>query len=291
MSYLVNDNQLISLDSFNLVKVKKAEPIKLKEKKKNSVFYNIKDKLKLSDIALSSGSDGDFRSIALSFDAEVGGPEVAQTYINASYIRDYFSEDNLFIATQAPIENGIDKFWHMVWNEDIKFIINLTKTHENGSKQADRYWPQSKPLNTSSFKLTSLQKMARPFYTRRVIDIHNKFQDENRTVIMFHVTGWPDAQAPPIKYHRELEVLAEKCVNELNKRKKPILVHCSAGIGRTGTFIAITMLMHFLSNLESENPNDKFEHFQKYGVSVFDLVRHLREMRWGSVSNSVHSNC
>lgn len=108
-------------------------------------------------------------------------------YSNGSYILDKFSKDTLFIAIDAPLEKQFEKFWLIVWNEDIRHIYCLTKTLENGQVQADQYWP-STSLTTKSFEIKCLSKLPKPFFTKRVIEIRNKQSGETKTVVHYQIT-------------------------------------------------------------------------------------------------------
>ena len=116
-----------------------------------------------------------------------------------------------------------------------------------------------------------------------MIEVYHKDLDQSRTVIQYHAFDWPDKEVPSQENLSGLTILTEKCVSELENRKKPILVHCSAGVGRTGVFMALVMLMRQVNALDEQSGGKELSEIPHLGISVFDLVRHLREMRWGSV--------
>lgn len=149
----------------------------------------------------------------------------AKQYTNGSYIFDKFSLDTLFIAMQAPLEKNFDKFWQMLWNEDIRHVYCLTKLHENGKVQAEQYWPNTSKV-TNHFEVKCLSKLPKSFFAKRVIEIKNRSTGETKTIVHYQITEWCDNKIPEGQMMNQFRKLVLNCVKELEKRPVPILVHC-----------------------------------------------------------------
>jgi protein tyrosine phosphatase len=105
-----------------------------------------------------------------------------------------------------------------------------------------------------------------PGFVSREIQVIGNEGTQNLT--MFHYTEWPDKSVPGNV--RGLEKLVDRISKE-EEKKQPIIVHCSAGVGRTGTFLALTQLKYIIEYQKNKNLD--------FGVSVFSIVRRLREQR------------
>jgi len=211
-------------------------------------------------------------------------------YINANYLLDHE-----YIATQAPIPSTMAHFWHMVWQEHVSLIVMLTEVEENGCIKAHRYWPTSacptkrfqdlKFLNCN-YKIELLEKsMVGEQTIMRTLQITSKNSNEKRTVIQLQHLEWPDHGCPT-----NMEDIAEllTIIHDL-ALPKPTLVHCSAGIGRTGTFItirhelmrAIKIFQKMYGKFECPEHQRKVlrEFLRNHEFSIGDTIRRLREGR------------
>ena len=162
-------------------------------------------------------------------------------YINANYI-DGFEKDKCYIASQGPTKITISDHWRMIWQKNVKKIVMLTNLEESGKAKCDRYWPVGgKPITYGSLVLTLVTEKERAAYVTREISVMNKKTKEERVVTQHHFTAWPDHGTPDplylVLFHRH--VTTDHNPTENN----PLLVHCSAGIGRTGTYIALDALL------------------------------------------------
>ena len=166
-------------------------------------------------------------------------------YINASpiNIRD---KTNLFISTQGPKPETIEDFWTMVWECNSKVIVMLCKEYEGGRRKCET----------------------------RTIKLISKKEKKERIVYQIHFNGWPDHGIPDTSDGKVFEVFIEinKLVDQFNAEEKPIIVHCSAGVGRTGTFVS----MYLLEKEIMKQINDKCETIR---INIFNLVRKIKEMR------------
>ncbi|XP_071129225.1 receptor-type tyrosine-protein phosphatase epsilon-like [Mytilus edulis] len=181
-------------------------------------------------------------------------------YINANYIDSYYKE-KAYIATQGPKRNTVRDFWHMIWQENVGKIVMVTQLEEEGKKKCDQYWPQTtnKPLVVGNFVLNMEVEKEHSVYMYRLINVKHKLEKQERRVHHFHFIQWPDHGVPDsiklVNFYRAVTNI--RC-----DQPGPLLVHCSAGIGRTGTFIAIDSL---------------YEHGKSVGY--FDVKEYVQIMR------------
>lgn len=193
--------------------------------------------------------------------------EADSDYINANYI-DRVDTPKYYIATQGPKDDTVRDFWRMVWHVKSSVIIMLTNLTEKGKIKCSKYWPESDtPMETCGLKIAS--ESAREFatYTIREFRIENtRGGGEYRKVIQYHFTAWPDHGTPdPI----EIIVFAHKIISRKKDSPGPYIVHCSAGIGRTGTYLAFDAL---------------FEYGKRTGrLNIFEYVKNMRKDRMNMV--------
>ncbi|KFP77285.1 Receptor-type tyrosine-protein phosphatase eta, partial [Acanthisitta chloris] len=184
-------------------------------------------------------------------------------YINANYMPGYKSEKT-FIAAQGPLPNTVNDFWQMIWSKNIYCIVMLTKCMEQARPKCEQYWPDKQSKNYGGIVVTLVSEIVRPEWTIRDFTVEKSSSTVARTVRQFHFTSWPDHGVPETT---DLLINFRDLVHQYNNENptdSPILVHCSAGVGRTGTFIAIDYL---IQQMEMENAVDV------YGV-VYDLRMH-----------------
>ncbi|XP_043493651.1 receptor-type tyrosine-protein phosphatase T-like [Polistes fuscatus] len=153
-------------------------------------------------------------------------------YINANYIKGYKKEKR-YIATQGPKANTIVDFWRMIWQENVFVICMLTNLIENGKIKCEQYWPNiGKKKNYGDIMVFSSTHNVFADYTFRIFYV--TCNDETRKIEHLHYTAWPD-HGVPIYIHSVRTFL--KIILTKNIENGPMVVHCSAGIGRTGTII------------------------------------------------------
>lgn len=155
-------------------------------------------------------------------------------YINANYIRGYDGQEKVYIATQGPMPNTVSDFWEMVWQEEVSLIVMLTQLRESKEKCV-HYWPTDEDTY-GPFRIRVQEERELPEYTVRQLTIQH--QEECRSVKHVLFSAWPDHQTPEsagplLRLVAEVEDSPETAAGT-----GPIVVHCSAGIGRTGCFIA-----------------------------------------------------
>lgn len=161
------------------------------------------------------------------------------TYINANYLTGYGGEERAYIATQGPTVNTVGDFWRMVWQERSPIIVMITNLEEKNEKCAE-YWPED-TVTHEGIEITVVTVTQEDDYSLRVFTL--KCGEEERSLRHYWYTSWPDQKtpdkAPPLL---ELVQEVERAREEAPPSSGPIIVHCSAGIGRTGCFIATSIL-------------------------------------------------
>ncbi|KAJ8417062.1 hypothetical protein AAFF_G00282890 [Aldrovandia affinis] len=171
--------------------------------------------------------------------------EFLSTYINANYMRGYGGQEKAYIATQGPTVNTVSDFWRMVWQERSPIIVMITNIEEKNEKCTE-YWPEHTVIH-EGIEITVNQVIQADDYSLRIFSL--KCEGEERSLRQYWYTSWPD-QKTPDKAPPLLELVQE--VEEVRQRalpgSGPVIVHCSAGIGRTGCFIATTLLCMQLRN-------------------------------------------
>ncbi|XP_021354755.1 receptor-type tyrosine-protein phosphatase T-like, partial [Mizuhopecten yessoensis] len=163
-------------------------------------------------------------------------------YINASYI-DSVTLPAEYIATQGPTNKTVDDLWRMIWQLNSGKIIMLTNLSEGPKKKCVKYWPdEGQPMSTKHFEIVLDRERVYAFYVIRDIILTEKKTQSVRQVHQFHYTTWPDHGTPNpnelVVFHRRMKLYK-------NSLPGKMVVHCSAGIGRTGTFIALDALLDY----------------------------------------------
>ncbi|XP_022617320.1 receptor-type tyrosine-protein phosphatase beta-like isoform X2 [Seriola dumerili] len=190
-------------------------------------------------------------------------------YINASYIPgNNFRRE--YIATQGPLPGTKDDFWKMVWEQNVHNVVMVTQCVEKGRVKCDHYWPfDQDPLYYGDLIVQMLSESVLPEWTIREFNICSEEQlSFTRLVRQFHYTVWPDHGVPETTHSLIQFVRTVRDYVNRTPGSGPTVVHCSAGVGRTGTFIVLDRV---LQQLDSKDTLDI------YG-SVFDLRLHRSHM-------------
>ncbi|KAM6187541.1 receptor-type tyrosine-protein phosphatase kappa-like [Sarcoramphus papa] len=190
-------------------------------------------------------------------------------YINASYVDSYRSP-RFFIAAQGPLPGTVVDFWQMVWQEKTSVIVMLTGLVEQNKTKCEQYWPEQEQVY-GDFTVTLNNIRTTTGLVTRIFCLQKAGCALPRVVEQFHYLLWPDHGVP--RNPAQLLCLVEM-VNKrgLEAPAGPVLVHCSAGIGRTGTFIALDFLLK-MGKAEGK-------------VDVFHCVQRLREQRVSMVQTT-----
>uniref|UniRef100_A0A672L275 protein-tyrosine-phosphatase n=1 Tax=Sinocyclocheilus grahami TaxID=75366 RepID=A0A672L275_SINGR len=190
-------------------------------------------------------------------------------YINASYVPgNNFRRE--YIATQGPLPGTKDDFWKMVWEQNVHNIVMVTQCVEKGRVKCDHYWPfDQEPLYYGDLVVQMQSESVLPEWTIREFKICNEEQlSYSRVVRQFHYTVWPDHGVPEIT--QSLIQFVRTVRDYINRTpfSGATVVHCSAGVGRTGTFIALDRV---LQQLDTRDTVDIYS-------AVFDLRLHRTHM-------------
>ncbi|ESO87408.1 hypothetical protein LOTGIDRAFT_127914, partial [Lottia gigantea] len=189
-------------------------------------------------------------------------------YINANFLPG-FNSSKEYIATQGPLPGTINDFWRMIWEYNVTIIVMLTSCKESGRSKCAQYWPSEfgdavvygdiRVENTSSSTINT--------YTCSVLHLTTKTQSEVRVVKHFHFLTWKDMTAS-IERHDILEFISTIRQHITPQQDGPIVVHCSAGVGRTGTFIVLDYIMQYIQTHDLKNTLD-----------IYGFIMKLRDYR------------
>lgn len=204
-------------------------------------------------------------------------------YINANWISGIVKgSEKAYIAAQGPAQGTEEDFWRMVWEVNSSVVLMLTREVELGKRKCDRYWPETKeePFKTSMLTIHLLeQKEVSKGLLLRVLKIESNKSNKKEThkVNHYQYLAWPDQSVP--KSTRDFLLLSD-LADSANTTGGPIVVHCSAGIGRTGTFCTIHSNMELLKEIHAKNASADPE------IKVAETVIQLRACRANMVQTS-----
>uniref|UniRef100_A0A8C2ZRM0 protein-tyrosine-phosphatase n=1 Tax=Cyclopterus lumpus TaxID=8103 RepID=A0A8C2ZRM0_CYCLU len=159
------------------------------------------------------------------------------SYINANFIRGYLGDERAFIATQGPMVNTVNDFWQMAWQEEAPAVVMITKLKEKNEKCV-LYWPEKRGIYGKVEVLVNAVRQCE-HYTARSLTL--KCGNQTRELQHYWYTSWPDHKTP------DSTVPLLQLMDDVEEERRaadttgPVVVHCSAGIGRTGCFIATTI--------------------------------------------------
>ncbi|XP_046979201.1 tyrosine-protein phosphatase non-receptor type 7-like isoform X1 [Schistocerca americana] len=195
------------------------------------------------------------------------------TYINANYVRGFDSEEKAYIATQGPLPHTVSDFWLMVWSEGSTVIVMITKLWEKGRPKCERYFPEDEADEPSVYGDIEVRITAtcpRDGYTLRELIVTRG--DETRRILHLWYDTWPDHATPSSA--QALVAMASEVAEyrQVGSGDPPVVVHCSAGIGRTGCFIAVAVGMAQL--LHNDN------------VDILGIVCQMRYDRGGMIQTA-----
>ncbi|KAF8786934.1 Receptor-type tyrosine-protein phosphatase like protein [Argiope bruennichi] len=189
-------------------------------------------------------------------------------YINASFI-DGYKYRNAYIATQGPLPETTEDFWRMLWEHNSNIVVMLTKLKEMGREKCHQYWPNERSQRYLYYVVDPITEYNMPQYILREFKVTDARDGQSRTIRQFHFTDWPE-QGVPKSGDGFIEFIGQvHKTKEQFGQEGPITVHCSAGVGRSGVFITLSIVL---------------ERMQYEGVvDVFQTVRTLRTQRPGMV--------
>lgn len=205
-------------------------------------------------------------------------------YINANYVRGYGQAGaKKYIAAQGPLATSLERFIRMIWECNVLTIVMITGLVEAGEVTCERYWPEDEdePMHIGRFVVRLLATEYEDGYRFHDLEITTA-NGKKKGLRHYWFDSWPDHGVPEnslgeIFPDNALHMLTsarteQRRLADLGERDAPLLVHCSAGIGRTGTFITID---HAMDAIKS-----------KRNVDLNDIVEHLREDRMGMIQHT-----
>ncbi|KAM8869278.1 tyrosine-protein phosphatase non-receptor type 2a [Spinachia spinachia] len=196
-------------------------------------------------------------------------------YINASSVM-VDEAQRAYILCQGPLRNTCGHFWLMIWEQCSKAVIMLNRVIEKGSEKCAQYWPTSEELQMSftdtGFVVRLLSEEDRSYYTIRVLQLQNTVMGETREIYHFHYTTWPDFGVPesPASFLNFLFKVRRS--GSLGPEHGPSVVHCSAGIGRSGTFALVDTCLVLMARRKNQA-----------SVSIQKVLLDMREYRMGLI--------
>ncbi|KAK1805896.1 hypothetical protein P4O66_012947 [Electrophorus voltai] len=196
-------------------------------------------------------------------------------YINASFI-DGYRQQKAYIATQGPLAETTEDFWRMLWENNSTIVVMLTKLREMGREKCHQYWPAERSARYQYFVVDPMAEYNMPQYILREFKVTDARDGQSRTVRQFQFTDWPEQGVP-----KSGEGFID-FIGQVHKTKEqfgqdgPISVHCSAGVGRTGVFITLSIVL---------------ERMRYEGVvDIFQTVKMLRTQRPAMVQTELQSH-
>ncbi|XP_053554063.1 tyrosine-protein phosphatase non-receptor type 4 [Bombina bombina] len=188
-------------------------------------------------------------------------------YINANYINMEIPSSciiNRYIACQGPLPNTCPDFWQMIWEQGSSLVVMLTTQVERGRVKCHQYWPESTSSSSfGNFQISCHSEAENPAYVFRDMTLTNLEKNESRPLTQIQYIAWPDHGVPD----DSSDFLDFVCLvrQKRSDRNEPVIVHCSAGIGRTGVLITMETAMCLMECNQAVYP--------------LDIVRTMRDQR------------
>uniref|UniRef100_A0A1A8CM67 Protein tyrosine phosphatase, receptor type, N polypeptide 2 n=1 Tax=Nothobranchius kadleci TaxID=1051664 RepID=A0A1A8CM67_NOTKA len=197
-------------------------------------------------------------------------------YINASPIMDHDPRNPTYVASQGPLVSTVADFWQMVWEQSVSIIAMVTAEEESGREKSYRYWPRlgsrHNTVTYGRFKITTRFRTDSGCYATTGLKIKHLLTGQERTVWHLQYTDWPDHGCPEdfkgfLSYLEEIQSVRRhtNSTSDPKNINQPVVVHCSAGVGRSGVVILSELMIACQEHNES--------------MDVSRILRELRDQR------------
>lgn len=199
---------------------------------------------------------------------------IGSDFISANWISgETNGTEHSYIATQGPLQHTVEDFWRMVWEQNVNVVVMLSNLLENGREKVWQYWPEGDSImHLNQFQIQLQNSTTDEQLIRRFIVLTEKETQKKKNVTHIQYISWPDHGLP--EHEHGFAQILDLVENE-NINQAPIVVHCSAGIGRTGTFCIAHSNWLKLKLLLWSSTTDKFD--------LKKSVLRMREQRAGMI--------
>lgn len=203
--------------------------------------------------------------------------EGSPDYINANLV-EVPRLNKSYILTQGPLPHTAKHFWQMIWEQNTAAVVMLNRVIEKNQIKCYQYWPcgasygHVDQLEFGNFKIYYIQELRNEYFTIRTLELENMLTGERRSIDHFHYLTWPDFGVPTSPSTFLAFLFEVRKAGVLSPDVGPCVIHCSAGIGRSGTFVMVDTI---LKEIEYTGEMDQ--------ISITDVLLEIRQYRVGLI--------